>query len=315
MERSKKLGSIYSDIRYRNEVRCDLHPRWNYDSTMICIDAAPEKKRQVYMIPIGSSYKSEKRGIGNENMVEDKVSVIVPIYNVEPYLRRCLDSLVIQKHKNIEILMVDDCSTDGSVVIAKEYAEKYPQFRLVQREKNGGASATRNTGLKSAVGDWIAVVDSDDWVTEEYVSAMYEVAERDNADIVMSSRYYYYPNTRKTIEVSPFSDLTTESSQQEKVALCTPSATARLFRKNFIDSTGIVFPEDIPRSEETVAVIPWLTITQNVSIIRRPMYYYFQRPDSLSNKCSEKEDISFLPKAIRRMTELSLPGFEEELDF
>ncbi len=58
----KKLGSIYSDIRYRNEVRCDLHPRWSYDSTMICIDAAPEKKRQVYIIPIGSSYKSEKRG-------------------------------------------------------------------------------------------------------------------------------------------------------------------------------------------------------------------------------------------------------------
>lgn len=247
-------------------------------------------------------------------MVEDKVSVIVPIYNVEPYLRRCLDSLVIQKHKNIEILMVDDCSTDGSATIAKEYAEKYPQFLFIQREKNGGLAAARNTGMSVATGEWLAFVDSDDWVTEDYISAMYKVARTDNADIVMSSIYYYYSENRYK-EVSPFGDLTTMSSQKEKVALSRAYAPTRLFRKAFVDTTGVIFPEDIKRSEDTATVIPWLTMTKKISILRKPMYYYYQRQNSLSNTNHKNVDTTFLKETIQRMIELSAPGFGEELEF
>ena len=102
--------------------------------------------------------------------MQEKVSVIVPIYNVEKYLRRCVDSLVRQVHKNIEILLIDDCSTDESSVIAREYAAKYPQLcHYIQRDENGGLSAARNTGIEASTGKWLAFVDSDDWVTEDYV--------------------------------------------------------------------------------------------------------------------------------------------------
>ena len=245
---------------------------------------------------------------------EEKVSVIVPIYNVESYLRRCLDSLARQKHQNIEIIMVDDCSSDGSSDIAKEYAEKYPQFILVQREKNGGLAAARNSGLERVSGDWIAFVDSDDWVTDDYISAMYECAKRDNADIVMSSVYYAYSDDSYK-EMSPFADLTTESSHKEKVALCRSYAPTRLYKRIFIDTTKIVFPTDIRRSEDIPTVIPWLTRTEHISILPRPLYFYFQRASSLSNSNNKNSDVSFFPKAIRRMEELSDPGFEKELEF
>lgn len=246
--------------------------------------------------------------------MEEKVSVIVPIYNVESYLRRCLDSLVKQKHQNIEIIMVDDCSTDNSASIAKEYAEKYPRFLFIQKEVNGGLSAARNTGMKATTGEWLAFVDSDDWVTEDYISAMYEVAKKDNADVVMSSICYAYEDG-SCKEMSPFSDLTTASSQGEKVALSRAYAATRLYKKSFIDATGICFPTDIRRSEDIATVVPWLTRAESISILQRPLYYYYQRAESLSNMNHKNVDVSFVPKTIERMIALSAPGFENELEY
>lgn len=245
-----------------------------------------------------------------------KVSVIVPIYNVEPYLKRCVDSLLVQTYSNYEILLIDDCSMDNSSTIAKEYAQAHPELcRFIQREKNGGLSAARNTGMEAAVGEWLAFVDSDDWVTEDYISAMYEVAQRDQADIVMSSRYYYYPLKRKTVVVSPFSDLTTESPQREKIALCTPSATSRLFRTSFFHGSGLLFPTNVWRAEDMGVVVPLLTRTHKISIVNKPMYYYFQRQGSLSNTNHKKVDVSFFPRSIQNMERNSVAGFEKELEF
>ena len=245
----------------------------------------------------------------------DKVSIIVPIYNVEPYLKRCVDSLIKQTYQNIEILLVDDCSTDAGAAIAKEYANTYPQLcRFIQREKNGGLSAARNTGMDAATGEWLAFVDSDDWVTEEYVEAMYEVAQKDHADIVMSSIYYYYSNGFCK-EVSPFADLTTASSQKEKVALCRPYAVTRLFRKSFIQAAGLEFPTNVWRAAEQGMTIPLLTRTERISVLRKPMYYYFQRSDSNSNKNYKNVDVTFYPKSTENVEENSKPGFEQELEF
>ncbi|MEY8376387.1 glycosyltransferase family 2 protein [Lachnospiraceae bacterium 56-18] len=248
--------------------------------------------------------------------MKEKVSIIVPIYNVDNYLNRCINSLINQEHKNIEILLVDDCSTDKSATIAKKYAEDYPQIcYFVQREKNGGLSAARNSGIEVSTGEWIAFVDSDDWVTKDYISAMYEVAKNDNADIVMSSRYQYYPDTEKSIEVCPFSKLTTKSDYKLKVALCFPSATARLFRRSFFADKKIRFPEDIWRCEDISTVVPIFTMTNKISMLQKPTYYYFQRNTSLSNQNHKEVDISFYPKTIERMMELSCDGFEKELEF
>ncbi len=247
--------------------------------------------------------------------MQEKVSIIVPIYNVEPYLKRCVDSLVRQEYKNIEILLIDDCSTDNSAVIAKKYAKDYPQkCRFIQREKNGGLSAARNTGIEASTGEWIAFVDSDDWVAEDYISVMYDVALKDKSDIVMSSIYYYYSNNNYK-EMSPFADLTTESTQKEKVALCRPYAVTRLFRKSFLLDTGLEFPTNVWRAAEQGLIIPLLTRTSKISIIHKPMYYYYQRMDSNSNKNFKNVDVSFYPQSCKNVDDNSAFGYKEELEF
>ncbi|MEE1199268.1 MAG: glycosyltransferase family 2 protein [Christensenellales bacterium] len=245
----------------------------------------------------------------------EKVSIIVPIYNVQNYLERCVRSLVEQTYVCIEIILVDDCSTDQSLGIAERFARENPEkCRVIRREKNGGLSAARNSGLRAATGEWLTFVDSDDWVTSDYVETLHRTASEEGADIVMSGFYYYYPSG-KCIEVSTSGNLNTASSHREKVALCDPCATTRLFRSSLFFENGISFPEDIWRSEDIATSIPVITMTDRISIVKRPMYYYYQRAASLSNQNGKYSDVSFFPKTLLRMMELSRPGFEKELEF
>ncbi|MFR5679074.1 MAG: glycosyltransferase [Faecalimonas umbilicata] len=117
--------------------------------------------------------------------MKPKISVIVPIYNVEKYLKKCVDSLLSQTLKEIEIILVDDESPDLSGKIADEYGEKHRNIKIIHR-KNGGLGAARNTGLKNATGEYVAFLDSDDWVQEDMYEKLYTVAIIHNADIVVS---------------------------------------------------------------------------------------------------------------------------------
>ena len=111
------------------------------------------------------------------------VSVIVPVYNVEPYLPRCLDSLLDQTYEHIEIIVVNDGSTDGSGEICRAYAQKHAQIAYHAKE-NEGISATRNFGLERACGEYVMFVDSDDHIDADMVSRMVDVMEREQADLV-----------------------------------------------------------------------------------------------------------------------------------
>lgn len=112
------------------------------------------------------------------------ISVIVPVYNVEPYLRKCLDSIINQTYSDLEILVIDDGSTDGSGKICDEYVEKDERIKVFHTE-NRGLSAARNLGLDEAHGDWISFVDSDDWVERDFCKIPYELAISHKADIVI----------------------------------------------------------------------------------------------------------------------------------
>lgn len=113
------------------------------------------------------------------------LSVVVPVYNTEAYLRSCLTSLASQTLDNMEVVMVDDGSSDGSVDIMKEFDAKYPRFKIVQRE-NGGLSTARNTGIQHASGRYIGFVDSDDFVDHNMFETLIDTAHRERADIVKS---------------------------------------------------------------------------------------------------------------------------------
>lgn len=122
--------------------------------------------------------------------MDDKITVIVPVYNVENYLRKCLDSIITQTYKNIEIVVVNDGSTDASGEICKEFAEIDHRITYIEQE-NAGLSAARNTGLENMSGDYVTFVDSDDWIEQDYVETLYKKITEYQADIAVGNYYSF----------------------------------------------------------------------------------------------------------------------------
>lgn len=246
--------------------------------------------------------------------MREKVSIIVPIYNVERYLRRCIDSLLKQSYQNIEIVMVDDCSSDNSGTIAKEYSEKYPDLCVyIKQSKNGGLAKTRNAGIDSSQGEWLSFVDSDDWVHRDFIKEMLETAQAESFDIVVSDLLYVYDNGKRK-EANTLGALTGEASHKEKVALLRNHSYTRLIRKSFFIQSGLRFPEHLRRGEDMGIMVPLLTKTNKIGILNKALYYYFQREDSISNK-NTNIDLSFYPEAVALIKNNSNRGFEQELEY
>ncbi len=116
------------------------------------------------------------------------ISVIIPVYNVEKYLSACIDSLMRQGNLNIEIILINDGSTDKSGMIANEYARKDNRIKVIHKE-NGGASAARNAGLNVALGEYIVFLDSDDWIKEDSLPPLFEEAVKYHTDVVMGNMW------------------------------------------------------------------------------------------------------------------------------
>lgn len=111
-----------------------------------------------------------------------KISIIIPVYKVEPYLRQCLDSVVNQTYKNLEIILVDDGSPDNCGAICDEYAKKDERIRVIHK-RNEGLPAARNEGIRAATGEWLAFVDSDDWCELDYYEKLIDAVKGHEADI------------------------------------------------------------------------------------------------------------------------------------
>lgn len=121
-----------------------------------------------------------------------KISVIVPIYNVEPFIDRCIDSILNQTHTNLEIILIDDGSPDNCGKICDEYAKRDNRIKVIHKQ-NGGLSSARNAGLDIATGDYIAFVDSDDWIDQGMYATLLSIAQENDADIVECNYRFYRP--------------------------------------------------------------------------------------------------------------------------
>ena len=153
-----------------------------------------------------------------------KVSVIVPVYNVEKFIDKCLNSLVNQTLKEIEIIVVNDGSPDNSQKVIDEYVKKYPDKIKSFIKENGGQGSARNMGIEKAVGEYISFVDSDDWLDLDTLEKMYFLAKKDKSDIVicdMVDHYSYYT-------------IYHNCTKYNSVFEVTPSACNKIFRKELI---------------------------------------------------------------------------------
>ena len=129
---------------------------------------------------------------------EIKISIIIPIYNAEKYLNKCINSIIIQSLKEIEIICVNDGSTDNSLNILEDFKKKDKRIRIIN-QNNSGASKARNIAIKNAKGKYCLNIDSDDWIEQEYLKDIYERAERDNLDILITNIIFDYSKNKITI--------------------------------------------------------------------------------------------------------------------
>lgn len=214
-----------------------------------------------------------------------KVSVVVPVYNVEKYIGKCMRSLTNQTLQDIEIIIVNDGSTDGSIDIVKEYAKDNPRIKIYNKE-NGGLSDARNYGLKKATGKYIAFLDSDDYITTDCYETMYEKAIKERSDLVECNFYWAYPKTERRVKAKE--DIGEKySDKNEMIEKARVVAWNKLYKKELLDRTGIEFPRGL-RYEDIEFFYKLVPYIEGVSFIKKPMIYYVQRKSSIANTQNEK---------------------------
>ena len=211
-----------------------------------------------------------------------KISVIVPVYNVEQYLRRCLDSLVNQTLNDIEIIVVNDGSPDDSQAIIDEYACKYENIRAFKKA-NGGLSDARNFGLEYVTGEYVAFVDSDDYVQKDMYEKMYSKAKENDFDIVVCDLNYVYPG--KLMEVNSHIKNDTTDIKKSMINIY-PAAWNKLYKRNLFDhdvrfKKGVWF-EDV---EFLYRLLPYV---KSIGVVKEPFYQYVQREGSITSTVNKK---------------------------
>lgn len=172
-----------------------------------------------------------------------KATVVVPVYNVEKYLGKCVDSILAQTEPDFELLLVDDGSTDGSGRLCDKLAEKDGRVRVIH-QKNQGLGGARNTGIQQAQGDWLLLVDSDDWIEPQTLEKTMEAGLREEADLVMFAYRSVDEGGRilQTYMENAPKDRGLPLEQQPALLLTSPSACIRLYRRELLERTGILFP-------------------------------------------------------------------------
>ena len=212
------------------------------------------------------------------------VSVIVPIYDVEQYLKRCLDSLVNQTFQEIEILCVNDGSPDQSQKIVDEYVCCYTTKVKSLIKPNGGLADARNYGLDHAQGEFVAFIDSDDWVELTMIEEMYQLAISRNADIVVCDAQYVYDSGRKQfVSGGEFKEGNARSNPE--IIKIINSAWNKLYKRSLFDD--VRFPKGL--WYEDLGCIPIiLAKAKNIVKIDKIFYHYFQREGSIMHTESEK---------------------------
>lgn len=214
-----------------------------------------------------------------------KVSVIVPVYNVEKYLDKCLSSLVNQTLKDIEIIVVNDGTKDNSQKIIDKYKKRYPKIIKSYIKENGGLSDARNYGLKYASGEYISFVDSDDYIDSNMLEEMYEKAVDGNFDIVMCDLNYIYETETKYCSCNIKSDLLSKQEIKKNMINIYPTAWNKIYKKelikDFLFKKGVWY-EDV---EFMYRILP---STNSIGVINKPFYQYVQRDGAITSTFNDK---------------------------
>lgn len=220
------------------------------------------------------------------------ISIVLPVYNAEKHLSKCLDSILGQGMDGIEIIAINDCSSDDSLKILRGYSQRHSIIKIINHTANKGAGAARNIALTKSRGKYITFIDSDDWFGDNYLKPLYKEAEDTGSDIVFSNMILV--NDKSEQKYRLFED-TYKKYKNTGVSLndlpCDWRSTApwmKLFRKEFVINNNLKFMEGIRLGAEDIP-FSWSSyfIARNISFCKDAFYYYNYLPESLDRHVSE----------------------------
>jgi glycosyltransferase involved in cell wall biosynthesis len=225
------------------------------------------------------------------------ISIIVPVYNTGIYLKRCLDSIINQTFRDIEIICVNDGSTDNSAFILKNYAELDPRIQILTKE-NGGLSSARNAGLECARADYIGFVDSDDYIAPEMYEKLFTKMTQNDVDLAHCGTQIIYENTvadsikdstkEDTAEYYRIKYAGVVRREDELFATTDVAAWNKLYKKEIIDAFEIRFPEKL-YYEDSCFSWCYMSVSKKICYIPDAYYQYIKRPGSIMDVTLKKE--------------------------
>lgn len=222
------------------------------------------------------------------------ISLIIPVYNTEPFLRQCLESVAQQTLGNIEVIIINNNTPDNSPVIIDEYVKKYPHFKttLLVGGKVGGA---RNAGLKMATGQYVAFLDSDDWIAPDALEKLYTAAKQNDADIVVCSAnntdlYGQVTGADDTSRQKPFTLTNAPAVQLLKIGGEMACPWRKIIRRSIFTEHDLWFPENVS-AEDVACICACFAFSKNYVQLADRLWYYRNRPGSLSNTNAQQAPI------------------------
>lgn len=230
-----------------------------------------------------------------------RATIVVPVYNLQETIGECIDSLISQTEDNIEIVLVDDGSTDQCPQICDDYAERDSRIKVIHQE-NKGLSGARNAGIRAALGNWVMIVDPDDWLEPNAVDVLCTGAEKNQSDIFIASFFSEYKKTCKDsfFNVSEFHF--TSESELEKLQIAAISKSkvsnvkastnvgvtwARVYRKSFISDNDLTFVVGLNRTQDAIFNLYAFQNAKKVDFEDIPIHHYRIWSSSASRKSSE----------------------------
>lgn len=237
-----------------------------------------------------------------------KISVIVPVYNVEKYIKKCLDSLVNQTLDGVEIIVVNDGSPDNSQKIIDEYTKKYKNVKSYIKE-NGGLSDARNYGIKKATGEYISFVDSDDYIRNDMLEIMYNYAIKEDLDVVVCDSINVYDNGS---EILIKSNNNYSDNDVRNYIISPPMACTRLFKKTIFDKIQFkknIYYEDLEMTPKVV------NITDKIGFVSEGLYYYVQRDGSIMKQNVFNKKLLNIFDVLKSNKDLLEDKFPEEIEY
>lgn len=246
----------------------------------------------------------------------EKVSVIVPVYNDEKYLKQCLDSVLNQTYRNLEIILVDDGSTDNTPQICEQYREKDKRIRLLHKV-NGGVGSSRNAGLSMATGDYLLFIDDDDWIDKDYIENLYDLLKRKKADIAICNYANFYERNalftfavqknnyyEKVFSVKDWFRLEYNSKNNWSVLFAVP--WCKLFKRSLFKH--IAYPTNVPVEDDLTTWKVYL-LAERIAYANKTKYIHRLLNSSVSTRAN-RTAVFPLEAVEKRIAFLKILGFD-----